>query len=346
MKVHRPPTPAHPQRVLAILALIALLAASCSSGAGGAPSVRSTTTGPDGSGYPVTIDSAVGAVTITQKPQRVVTIGWGSQDVALALGVVPVGMQDMTGNTGDDTGILPWDAPKLGGAKPTLIKYTTGQVPNEQIAALRPDVILAVDSGLTATEYGRLSKIAPTVGYPGKPWLTSWQDQVRIVGKALGQADRATALEKSTQQLINNTKHDHPEFAGKTIAFGSGTEPGNYNLYLATDSRVQLLAELGFSVASDVPKKAPSFAAQISLENLPTIDSDVLVAWYLSPQVQRSIEHNRLFQQVPAVKRHGYVPITDPALVYATSAVSVLSLPWMLDRYAPMLSQAANGTLD
>jgi iron complex transport system substrate-binding protein len=30
-------------------------------------------------------------------------------------------------------------------------------------------------------------------------------------------------------------------------------------------------------------------------------------------------------------------------MVYATSAVSVLSLPWMLDRYLPLLSAAAKG---
>jgi len=285
----------------------------------------------------------VGKATITTAPKRVVAIGWGSQDVALALGVVPVGMQDLSGDTGVDSGIMPWDSPKLKGAEPALLKYTTGDVPYEQIAALRPDVILAVDSGVTTAEYAKLTKIAPTVGYPGKPWLTSWQDQLSIVGKALGRSAEAARLKAQTDALIARAKADHPEFAGKTVAFGSGTTTSAFNLYLATDSRVQLLHELGFAVSPSLPSSAASFAVPLSLEKLNTINADVLVAWYLSASVRKQIESSALFDKIPAVARKGYVPLTDPSMVYATSAVSVLSLPWMLDRYLPLLSAAAQG---
>ncbi|EYT81164.1 MULTISPECIES: iron-siderophore ABC transporter substrate-binding protein [unclassified Streptomyces] len=329
----------------AVVAALCLAAAGCSSDSktpSHASSDGKTTTG-DSSAFPVTIDSAVGKATIPARPERVVTIGWGSQDAALALGVTPVGMQDMSGDTGDKTGILPWDAPKLHGAEPTLLKYATGEVPYEQIAALRPDVILAVDSGLTGAQYQQLSRIAPTVGYPGKPWLTSWQDQLRLVGKALGMSTEAAALEKSTDKLIADAKARHPEFTGKTVAFGSGTTTSSYNLYLSSDTRVQLLHQLGFTVSPSLPSSAKSFAAQLSLEKLDSIDSDVLVSWYLSKPVQQQLEANTLFRRMPAVERGGYVPLTDPAMVYATSAVSVLSLPWMLDRYLPLLSTAAKG---
>ena len=322
---------------LAVTAALAL--GGCSSG--GESSSKADTTA--GSGFPVTVDSALGKATISKRPERVVTIGWGSQDVALALGVVPVGMQDMSGDTGEPSGILPWDAPKLHGAKPTLLKYTTGEVPYEEIAALRPDVILAVDSGLTGAEYAKLSQIAPTVGYPGKPWLTSWQDQLTMVGKALGETKKAAAVGRSTDELIAGAKQAHPEFSGKTVAFGSGTTTSSFNLYLAGDSRVQLLRQLGFTVSRSLPSKAPSFAAQVSLEKLDSIKADVMVAWYLSSSVQKTLESNKLFQRMSAVRRGGYVPLTDPAMVYATSAVSVLSLPWMLDRYLPLLSAAAKG---
>jgi len=291
----------------------------------------------------VTIDTALGAVTIPKKPERVVTLGWGSQDVALALGVVPVGMQDMTGNTGDDTGILPWDAPKLKGATPELIPSSSSDVPVEQIAALAPDVILAVNSGLTEEQYAQLTKIAPTVAYPGKPWLTSMADQTEMVGKALGLSAEAAALQAEVDATVAKAKGDHPEFAGKTIAFGSGTTADSYNVYLQSDSRVTLLQRLGFTISPALPTEAPSFAAQISLEKLDTIDSDVLVAWYLSDEVKQKLEASPLFGSIPAVKAKGYVPLTDPAMVYATSSVTVLSLPWMLERYLPLLSAAAKG---
>ncbi|MCA1220106.1 iron-siderophore ABC transporter substrate-binding protein [Streptomyces sp. 8L] len=324
---------------------LCLTVAGCSSGtpssSRSAPSDAGTSTGAPA--FPVTIGSSVGEATIPARPKRVVTIGWGSQDAALALGVVPVGMQDMSGDTADKTGILPWDTPKLKGAKPELLKYVTGEVPYERIAALHPDLILAVDSGLTKEQHEQLSRLAPTVGFPGKPWLTSWQDQLRLVGKALGKSAQAAALERSTAKLISDAKARHPEFAGKTIAFGSGTTAGSYNLYLSSDSRVQLLHELGFTVSPSLPSKASSFAEQLSLENLDSVDSDVLVSWYLAEPVRKKLESNPLFQRMPAVEHHGYVPLTDPVMVYATSAVSVLSLPWMLDRYVPLLSAAARG---
>jgi len=42
-------------------------------------------------GFPVTIDSALGQAVIAATPRRVVTLGLGADDLALALGVVPVG---------------------------------------------------------------------------------------------------------------------------------------------------------------------------------------------------------------------------------------------------------------
>lgn len=319
------------------------LTSACSNGSDTTEPVDPGAPSAEGDTFPVTIDTALGEVTITAKPERVVTLGWGSQDVALALGVIPVGMQDMTGNTGDDTGILPWDTPLLNGETPELIPSSSQEIPLEQIASLAPDVILAVNSGLTNDQYAELTKIAPTVAYPDKPWLTSMQDQTEMVGKALGLSAEATALLEQTDELVAQAKADHPEFDGKTIAFGSGTTTDTYNVYLQSDSRVTLLESFGFTISPSLPTEAPSFAAQISLEELDTIDSDVLVAWYLSEEVQQKLETSPLFDSIPAVKAKGYVPLTDPAMVYATSSVTVLSLPWMLERYLPLLSAAANG---
>ncbi|MFP5023368.1 iron-siderophore ABC transporter substrate-binding protein [Pseudonocardia phyllosphaerae] len=324
---------------VALLAVLLLALAGCSSGDTPPPAAAPSADG----AFPTTIDSALGPVTIPAEPQRVVTVGWGSQDAALALGVVPVGMPDMTGDTDDGGGILPWDKDKLQGQNPTLLNSTSSDLPFEQITALKPDVILAVNSGLTPEQYSTLSKIAPTVAYPGKPFLTSWQDQIKLVGQALGEPQKAADLQRSTEETIAKAKAAHPEFAGKKAAFGSATEPGSYNLYLQSDSRVQLLHELGFAVSPGLPTTAPSFAAKVSMEQVGRLDADVLVSWYLAEDVRRQVEANPVFQRSPAVQRKGYVPLTDPAMVYATSAVTVLSLPWMLDRYLPELSKAAKG---
>lgn len=299
--------------------------------------------------FPVTIDSALGAATIEEEPERVVTIGWGSQDVALALGVTPVGMQDMSGDTGDDTGVLPWDREALDGsddtdgAEPELLDASSDDLPFEDILNLEPDVILAVNSGVTDEQYSRLSDIAPTVAYPGEAWQTSWEDQTTTVGQALGRGDEAEQLVEDTNQLIADAKDEHPEFDGKTIAFASGTSTDGLNTYLATDSRVTLLEQLGFSIAPSVPTSGESFSVPVSKENWSSIDSDVLVSWYLSEDIQEELESDAGFARIPAVERGGYVPLVDPPMVYATSAISVLSLPWMLDNYLPLLQSAAQG---
>lgn len=260
-------------RRIAIAAVVALVAAAISGCDADQAAPPDSANSSAAAGFPVTIQSALGAVTIDAAPQRVVTIGWGSQDAALALGVVPVGMQDFSADSGSADGVLPWDRDKLAGATPAKLKASTSEIPYEQIAALRPDVILAVYSGVEPEQYSRLSGIAPTVGYPDKPWSTSWQDQVKLVGQALARSQQAATLTRQTTERIAMAAKEHPEFAGKTIAFGSGTEPGSFNFYYDDDPRSELLEQLGFTLSADVSRlgsggSTSSFAKKVSMELL------------------------------------------------------------------------------
>ena len=157
----------------ALLAASVLMAAGCTSSHPHAAGSTGTTTGSaanlsaahlSAAAFPVTIPNTFGTTTISTAPKRVVCIGWGSQDVALALGVVPVGMSK--GTFGDVDGTYPWQDDALhGAAEPTLLDDADA-IPFEQVAALHPDVILAVQSGLTKSQYATLSDIAPTVAEP------------------------------------------------------------------------------------------------------------------------------------------------------------------------------------
>jgi iron complex transport system substrate-binding protein len=57
--------------------------------------------------FPVTIKHAFGETTIDKQPQRVATVSWVNDDVAIALGVVPVGVPK-TEWGGNDKGSTPW----------------------------------------------------------------------------------------------------------------------------------------------------------------------------------------------------------------------------------------------
>ena len=295
--------------------------------------------------FPVTIANSYGTTTIKTKPTRVVTLGWGSQDAAIALGVVPVGMP--RGTYGDVDGTYPWITAALQGKPaPELIDGT--QIPFEKIVKLKPDVILAVQSGLTRSEYTTLSKIAPTVSYPGKPWQTPWRQQALVVGKALGLETKAKQLVASVDTKIAAAAKAHPEFAGKTFAYGGYTGDGNYSFYTAADARVQLVTDLGFTVAPGVTTLAgdtSSFYFEVSLEKVPQVASQVWISSYDSESVHKQALANKVYATVPAVASGAEVALIDKTFIMATSAPSVLSVPWSLGTFVPMLAKAVGATI-
>lgn len=116
----------------------------------------------DAGSFPVTIKSKFGTAKIPKAPERVVALGWSDQDALLALGVKPVAIvktEDSFKN-----GVGPWAEKALGDSRPEVLNTTDGYSV-EKIAALHPDLIVGVQSGLTSADYAKLSQIAPTVGY-------------------------------------------------------------------------------------------------------------------------------------------------------------------------------------
>lgn len=337
-----------------LLASIAGLGLATALAACTAPATE-TPSGPAASGsasvsaaFPVTIGSALGEAVIESRPERVVTWGWSAQDAVLALGVVPVAMPAYS--YGGVEGILPWDADAikaLGGQTPTLLKGgENGEVNVEEFVAAKPDVILAPYSGLTQDEFDSLSKVAPVVAYPDKPWATSWQDQATIIGKALGRESEAQQLVSDTGAKVAALAAKYPELKGKTFAYGANNEADVLNLYRATDPRVQLLVELGMEVAPSVadldPKPADAtYFYGLSFEKLSKLTSDVLVVYFGTQDEADTFSKDPLVAAMPQVSQGRFAPIVGESFVMASSAPTVLSIPWMLEQYVPQLAAAA-----
>ncbi|MEV0802524.1 iron-siderophore ABC transporter substrate-binding protein [Kribbella sp. NPDC050281] len=282
-----------------------------------------------------------GETTITKKPERIVTLGWNAQDVVYALGETPVGMPKVTyGPTA--AGVTAWDAGKFDPAKTQLLD-TGDKYPFEKIAALKPDVILAPYEGFDEATYKTLSGIAPTVAYPGAPWQTTWQDQTLLVGEALGKKADAEKLISGIQDKIKQVATDHPEFKGKTITVGSfGAE--NY-VYMPGDPRVQILNEMGFKNAPGVEALEKTntkreFSLAISKEKVADVDADVLVAYVDGLGAQKFLA-DPVYSSLGAVKRGSAYAMEDQQVISGMSAVSVLSVPWVLDKTIPNLAKAA-----
>ena len=294
------------------------------------------------SGFPVTLKNTFGETTITTKPERIVTLGWNAQDVVYALGETPVGMPKVTyGPTPE--GVTAWDAGKFDKSKTTLLD-TGDKYPFEQIAALKPDVILAPYAGFDEATYKTLSGIAPTVAYPGAPWQTTWQDQTLLVGEALGRKADAEKLISGIEDKIKQVAAAHPEFKDKTITVGS-FGPENY-IYMPGDPRVQILNEMGFKNAPGVEalektNTKKEFSLAVSKEKVADVDADVLIAYVDGIGTQKFLA-DPVYSSLEAVKTGGAYPLQDQQVISGMSAVSVLSVPWVLDKVLPGLSKAAS----
>ncbi|MFF0579410.1 iron-siderophore ABC transporter substrate-binding protein [Streptosporangium saharense] len=306
---------------------------------------------PAGDTFPVTIPSALGDAVIPKKPERVVTWGWSSQDAVLALGVVPVAMPKNTYG-GDADGVLPWDAEKikeLGGTTPALLSSDSGEVPFEEIVEARPDVILAPYSGITKDDFAKLSKVAPVVAYPEKPWALPWQDQIEIIGRALGRSAEATALREKTAAYVASLAQANPVLKGKSFLYGAANEADQLNIYRASDPRVALLVDLGMTVspsvaALDGDPTSGSYFYGISYENVGKIDADVLVMYFGSQKEADKFVADPVIAAMPNIREKRFAPIVGESFVMASSAPTVLSIPWMLDRYVPQLAAAVGKT--
>ncbi|MGH4033493.1 iron-siderophore ABC transporter substrate-binding protein [Actinomycetota bacterium Odt1-20B] len=317
-------------------AAVMLVAAGCSSGGsdgtGDAPGGAVT----KGS-FPAKVSTKFGDITVKKQPRRVVALGWGDAETALALGVQPVGASDWLDFGGN--GVGPW-AKGLYDKSPK--KIGTLEPEYEKIAALQPDLILDTKSSGDQKRYDTLSKIAPTVGVPkgGDQYLTDWQDQTAMVADALGLRGKGQELIKKTRAKFADVAEKHPEFKGRSVTSGSRTSTG-YGAYVRGSGRVDFLERLGFKNNPWVEKQGgTSFFVNVSRENVGEMNADLLVVEPIGMSAA-DITGDPLFKKIPAAQAgHDVVfaPKSPSANAFATD--SVLSVNYALDEVVPQFAEA------
>jgi iron complex transport system substrate-binding protein len=320
------------RRLRSVLAVIGtavaatLVLAGCS--AGSASSGSSSASESDGGAFPAKISTAFGTTTVDAAPKRVVALGWGDAETALELGVQPVGASDWLGFGGD--GVGPWlknvytKSPKIIG---------TLEPSYESIVALKPDLILDVNSSGDQSRYDKLSKIAPTVAVPkgGANYATTTKQQVTMIAKALGKVAKGKQLLQSVDTAFADARKAHPEFKGKTAVIGAFTSDG-YGAYSSNDTRVQYMKQLGFTQPAKIDEAAgKQFSASLSDENLDLLNADLTVILPIF-QTARQAEASALFQKVPSVADGHAIVVDDKDVSSAFSAGTVPALLWSLKR--------------
>jgi iron complex transport system substrate-binding protein len=295
---------------------------------------------------PVTIASALGDAVIEQRPERVVTLGQGSAETAIALGVVPVGIEEYPWGS-DESGYLPWihEAVEEAGAE-LPVQFTGGDdIDVDTILELEPDVILAPWSGITQEQFDLLSDIAPTVAYPDLPWSTDWDEQIETVATALGYADRADDLIAGIEQEWADAAAAHPEYADLTFSFIYTTGPGTLGVFLPDEQRVAMVRGLGLQVdpvVETLEETEGTDSAVIGLENADRLaGSDLVFTFYSSPESRAEVVAQPLYQSIPAVARDSVVAPSDQPFVTGSSIITPLTVPWAIDEYTAQIDEAA-----
>ncbi|MFD4985622.1 iron-siderophore ABC transporter substrate-binding protein [Streptomyces sp. NPDC058374] len=330
------PAAQRPHRTRALLAGAAAAAlllglTACGAGESGKAAEKPAA----GAAFPAKVDTKFGEVTIDEAPKRIVALGWGDAEAALALGAQPVGASDWLPFGGE--GVGPW-AKGMYDKKPELIGTLEPEF--EKIAALEPDLILDTKSSGDQNRYDTLSKIAPTVGVPegGDMYMTSWEDQTKLVAAALGKEDEGDKLIADTEKKFAAAAKAHPEFKGKTITVGSRTSEG-FGAYVGGTGRVDFVKRLGFVNNPKIEKLAgDSFSVSVSKEKLDLLDADLTVMAPIGISA-KEISGDPLYKAVPSVKDGRSIVFDDQDISQAFATDSVLSVGYALDKVVPLFAE-------
>ncbi len=303
--------------------------------------------------FPVTVPHAFGETTITEKPERVATVGWANNEVPIALGIEPVGMSAAAYGDDDGDGVLPWVEDSMDEQNmttPVLFDETDG-IPFEDVAATQPDVILAAYSGLTQQDYDTLSKIAPVVAYPDVPWGTTLDEIITLNSEALGLGEEGRELADAVHADVDAAFAEHPALKGANVlftAFGSTSDPSKIGFYTLEDPRASFLAEVGMGVPQ-VVREASEDTEEFWLERSAErpedfADVDLIVTYGSDDPAEnekmlKDMQADPLLSKIPAI-RDGRVAFLGADPLAASSNPSPLSVGWGIHDYFSVLETA------
>ncbi|MFE1048503.1 iron-siderophore ABC transporter substrate-binding protein [Streptomyces olivaceus] len=299
--------------------------------------------------FPVTVEHAFGTTEIKETPKRVVSVGYTDDQTVLAFGIKPVGMVDQypnpAGRSPDINTQWPWVKDEWGDSKPEVVMENGDSGPNiEKIAALRPDLIVAVYSEIDRAAYDKLSRIAPTVARTKaekEPFSAPWQDNALHIAKALGKAEEGEKAVADIEGKLAAAKKAHPEFADQT-AVALSWYKNSVAPFTSTDVRGRLLTGIGFKYQTGIDKVAGGdFYTTLSPERVDLVDVDRI--FVINDKAdQEALKKFELFTNLDAVKNGKVSYLLDsegPAVGAAISQGTLLSMPYAIDELVKSAGQ-------
>ncbi len=236
---------------------------------------------------------------------RIVTLEWTVAEIALSLGLSPVGCAEISGyKTWVDIA-----AERLSNA----VDVGRRQQPSlEGIRRLRPDIILTSHYRHASIEQA-LGSIATTHLIDDQPkdggMLASVYQSTRQVGEALSRTSNANDLLMRFDDDIENLKSRYASrIVGRKLVVAQPL-PGvpRLRIFAPNAAICGILKRLGFADPMDLPSEPFGFTT-IDLEGLAALDGDSTLA-ILSEKLPDDLGNSPLWPLLPVVK-NGHVRLT------------------------------------
>jgi iron complex transport system substrate-binding protein len=286
-----------------------------------------------GGGGPLTITHAFGETTISEPPKRVVSAGFTGQDDLLALGIVPVAVTNWFGD--QPFGVWPWALPKLGNAKPVVLNLDNG-IQVQQIAGLKPDLIVATDAGLDQDTYQKLAAIAPTLAQSdGDAFFEPWKDQAKAIGQAVYQSGPITSLINGVDKGFTAVADKYPQFKNKRVVLLQGKLHDD-NVVATTGWRTEFLTQMGLTFSEGIaPLAVDQERAFVARDKIKSVlgAADLLIWTTESDKDQADLLAN---PDVAELRSRSVFTTKDQA--GAIAYASPLSYPLVADQLPPLIA--------
>ena len=280
----------------------------------------------------VTVKHIFGATKIAAPPKRVVSAGFTEQDDLLAVGVVPIAVTDWFG--GEPFGVWPWAQPKLGGAQPVVLSLADG-IQVDQIASLKPDLIVATNAGLDQDTYTKLTAIAPTIAQSGPDaFFEPWKDQAAAIGQAVFKADEMATLITAVDEKLNTAGKNNPLFAGKKVLLLGGTFDKGGVRVTTPGWRTDFLTNMGFTIPDTGGELVPREKIAAVLDS-----ADVLIWSTESDDQQAALLADPIIAKLRATIANRNI-FTGKDLAGAITFATTLSYPMVADQLPPRIARA------
>lgn len=252
-----------------------------------------------------TVDHALGTVEVPADPQRVVVLD--AMDNVLALGIRPVGAANWMGTATGEQAAFPsyLDQETLA----EIEWLGSNQQPSlERIVSLQPDLILGRTTWHEAI-YDELSSIAPTFLVDASSEMT-WKEQLAAYALALNRVEAGESLLAAYHQRAAAIQTALETLESSPLVSVVRFDPERIVIYGPEIFAGSVLADAG--VARPPHQAEIARSEQISLEEIPRIDGDVLFPIAANPQesLLHTLQENPLWSRLQAVADDRVYPVS------------------------------------